>query len=76
MSLIKTCTNCIFITVHSLLSSIFLYKIFFLKCYAKIQPRGSFNLGSFMRVSTVDLSAEDGGPGGPPILLRISGDAC
>ena len=39
--------------MHSLLSSILLFKLFLSKYDAKFQPLGSYNLGSFMRVSTV-----------------------
>ena len=53
MSLIKTCTNCIFIAVAFSPIIYFAFKIFLSKYYAKFQPQGSHNLGSFMRVSTV-----------------------
>ena len=53
MSLIKTFKNCIFTTVAFSRIIYFPFKIFLSKCYTKFQPQGSYNLGSFVRVSTV-----------------------
>ena len=53
MSLIKTCSSCIFITVAFSPIIYFAFKDILSECYAKLQPQGSYNLGSFMRVSTV-----------------------
>ena len=39
-------SNCIF-SYH------LFYKLFLSKCYTKFQPPGSYDLGSFMQVSTV-----------------------
>ena len=53
VSLIKTCKDCIFITVAFSPIGYFILKLFLSKCYTKFQPSGSYGLGSFMRVSIV-----------------------
>ena len=52
---IKICKIVYLWQLHSLLSSILLFNISLSKYYAKFQPQGSYNLGSFMRVSIVHV---------------------
>ena len=53
VSLIKTCKDCISITVAFYPTIYFTFKLFLSKCYSKFQSWGSYDLGSSMRVPTV-----------------------
>ena len=70
MSLIKTCINCIFITVAFSPLIFFAFKDIFVNYYAKFHPQGSYNLGSNMRVSTVCIESGLGFVGTHSILVK------